>query len=193
MSKQISLDFVPSIPVNHDDAIKWKHFPRYWPFVRGIHRSPRNSPHKGQWRGALMFVCFQPTVEQKMETPVSWDAIALKMTSLYWISPQTLLTTWTKNDLVHCRIYASRAVFIFGTACQIYCYGRYCVRRSVSPQVPENPSGPLVDNFIVLRLPCVAFGVACVKLLPGVDRWNSLDDPRVIGPCHCEVWEWPRH
>ena len=39
----------------HDDVIKWKHFPRYWPFVRGIHRSPVNSPHKGQWRAALMF------------------------------------------------------------------------------------------------------------------------------------------
>ena len=26
-----------------------------WSFVRGIHRSPVNSPHKGQWRGALMF------------------------------------------------------------------------------------------------------------------------------------------
>ena len=39
----------------HDDVIKWKHFPRYWPFVRGIHRSPVNSPHKGRWRGALMF------------------------------------------------------------------------------------------------------------------------------------------
>ena len=23
----------------HDDVIKWKHFPHYWPFVRGIHRS----------------------------------------------------------------------------------------------------------------------------------------------------------
>ena len=34
---------------------KCKHFPRYWPLVRGIHRSPVNSPHKGQWRGALMF------------------------------------------------------------------------------------------------------------------------------------------
>ena len=39
----------------HDDVIKWEHFPRYWPFVRRIHRSPVNSPHKGQWRGALMF------------------------------------------------------------------------------------------------------------------------------------------
>ena len=42
-------------PQAHDDVIKWKHFPRHWPFVRGIHRSPVNSPHKGQWRGALMF------------------------------------------------------------------------------------------------------------------------------------------
>ena len=39
----------------HDYVIIWKHFPRYWPFVRGIHRSPVNSPHKGQWRGTLMF------------------------------------------------------------------------------------------------------------------------------------------
>ena len=37
----------------HDDVIKWKHLPRYWPFVREIHRSQVNSPHKGQWRGAV--------------------------------------------------------------------------------------------------------------------------------------------
>ena len=63
-------------PVEHDDIIKWKHFPLYWPFVWGIHRStlvqvmawcrqatshsvnqcwPVNSPHKGQWCGSLMF------------------------------------------------------------------------------------------------------------------------------------------
>ena len=45
----------PRLKQNHDDVIKWKNFPCYWPFVRGIHRSPVNSPHKGQWRGALMF------------------------------------------------------------------------------------------------------------------------------------------
>ena len=45
----------PSASYVHDDVIKWKHFPRYWSFVRGIHRSPVYSPHKGQWRGALMF------------------------------------------------------------------------------------------------------------------------------------------
>ena len=42
-------------PNSHVDVIKWKHFPRYWSFGRGIHRSPVNSPHKSQWRGALMF------------------------------------------------------------------------------------------------------------------------------------------
>ena len=41
--------------VYHDDVIKCKDFLRYWPFLRGIHRSPVNSPHKGQWRRTLMF------------------------------------------------------------------------------------------------------------------------------------------
>ena len=45
----------PVIPILHDDAIEWKDFPRYWPFVWEIHRLPVHSTHKGQWRGALMF------------------------------------------------------------------------------------------------------------------------------------------
>ena len=40
--------------VVHDDIIKWKHFLHYWSFVQGIHWSPVNSPHKGQWCGALI-------------------------------------------------------------------------------------------------------------------------------------------
>ena len=44
-----------SIGLPHHDVIKWEHVPRYWPFLRGIHRSPVNSPHKCQWRRALMF------------------------------------------------------------------------------------------------------------------------------------------
>ena len=41
------------------DGPWWRHqmetFSRYWPFVRGIYRSPVSSSHKGQWRGALVF------------------------------------------------------------------------------------------------------------------------------------------
>ena len=49
-------DFIMQLQKNsHYELMKWKHFPRYWPFVRGIHRWPVNSPHKCQWRRALMF------------------------------------------------------------------------------------------------------------------------------------------
>ena len=34
---------IPNKSLSHDHFIKWKHFPRYWPCVRGIHRSPVNS------------------------------------------------------------------------------------------------------------------------------------------------------
>ena len=56
----------------------WRHqmetLPPYWPFVRGIHRSRMDSPHKGQWRGALILNLFAPEqrVEKKLDTPVIW-------------------------------------------------------------------------------------------------------------------------
>ena len=40
--------------------IKWKHFPHYWPFVRGIHRSPADSSLKSQSRRALKFSLICP-------------------------------------------------------------------------------------------------------------------------------------
>ena len=46
---------IDSVLVRHDDIIKWKHFPRNWPFVGGIHRSRWIPRTKGQLRGALMF------------------------------------------------------------------------------------------------------------------------------------------
>ena len=70
---------------SHDDVIKWIHLPCYWPFVRGINRSPTDSPHKAS---AAELWCFffisapEQTVEQTSEMPVIWDAIALIMRSL---------------------------------------------------------------------------------------------------------------
>ena len=57
----------------HNNTSKWKHFPRYWPFV----------PHKGQWSRASMFFLWsapEQTVEQTIETLVIRDAIAPIMT-----------------------------------------------------------------------------------------------------------------
>ena len=63
---------------NHDDVIKWKYLPRYWPFVRGIHRSLVNSSHKGQWRGALMFslICAWINGWINNYEAGDWDAVA---------------------------------------------------------------------------------------------------------------------
>ena len=42
------------LQINYD-VIKWKHFPRFWPFCVGNSTVTGGSPHKGQWREALMF------------------------------------------------------------------------------------------------------------------------------------------
>ena len=52
----VLVNMVRSYPVclaQHEDVVKWKHLPRYWSFVQGIHLSPMNSTHNGQWRRAL--------------------------------------------------------------------------------------------------------------------------------------------
>ena len=80
----------------YDDIIKWKHFPRYWPFVPGIHRSPVVSPHKGQWRGALMFslICARINVWANNRKAgdlrrhrTHYDVIV--MTCEIWLSPES--------------------------------------------------------------------------------------------------------
>ena len=55
-----------------DRWIPRTHFPRHWPFVRGIHRWPMNSPHKGQWRGALMFSLIFTWINSWVNKSWSW-------------------------------------------------------------------------------------------------------------------------
>ena len=75
-----------------DGVIKWKHFPRYWPFVKGIYWSPVDSPHKGQWCGALMF-CSVPeqTVEQTVRVRSK--------------SKKTLFQVGTVKQIKHCLLF----------------------------------------------------------------------------------------
>ena len=79
---RVSHDSIGSVLVTHDDVIQWKHFQRYWLFVRGIHRPPLNSPHKVQWRGALIFSLIWAWINGWVNNPESGDAIAPIMTSL---------------------------------------------------------------------------------------------------------------
>ena len=96
-----------------DDVIKWKYFPRYWPFVRGIHRSPVNSPHKGQWRGALRFsmIC-------------AWKKLLSKQSWGWWF--ETLgRSLWrhindkTKNDAARYTLTPvhEKSILLYGCTC----------------------------------------------------------------------------
>ena len=59
---------IQTVPA-YDDVIKGKHFPCYWPFVQGIHRSPVNSPYKGHWRGALKFSLICAWIDGSVNNP----------------------------------------------------------------------------------------------------------------------------
>ena len=91
----------------HDDVIKWKHIPRYWPFVWGIHRSPVNSPHKGQWRGALVFSVICAWINGWTNTCEAGDLrryrahydVTLMQRKLAW-EPHPWSVTWLKNTAV---------------------------------------------------------------------------------------------
>ena len=90
---------VSSVSTFHDGVIKWNHFTRYWPCVcvRGIQRSSMDSPHKDQWRGALMFLdmhlnkrfnkqlIYAWTNGWTNNILMIWDAVALIATSLRYI------------------------------------------------------------------------------------------------------------
>ena len=108
--------------LRHDDVIKWKHFPRYWPFVRGIHRWPVNSPHKGQWRGGLIFSLIYAWINGWMGRLVIWDAIAPIITSLWW---RKLFETQISRDIVHWKIQFHRFE-ILRKARQLYCCCLLC-------------------------------------------------------------------
>ena len=77
----------------YDDVIKWKYFPRYWPFVRGIHRSPVNSPHKGQWRGAfivsLICACINGWVNNRKAGDLRRHLVRYNATVMVCMFPET--------------------------------------------------------------------------------------------------------
>ena len=80
----------------HDDVIKWKQFPRYWPFVRGNHRWPVNSPHKDQWRGALIFYLIYAWINGWVNNGEAGDSRRHRthydLTLMHWNSFETMYT-----------------------------------------------------------------------------------------------------
>ena len=63
------------------DVIKWKYFPRYWPFVMVIPLTISSDAEL--W--CFLWSAPEQTVEQTIKTLVIWDAIVIIMTSLLCI------------------------------------------------------------------------------------------------------------
>ena len=84
---------------SHDGVIKWKHFSRYWPFVRGIHRSPVNSPHKGQWRGASMFSLICAWINGWVHNREAGDLRRHRAHCDVIVMLMSLYSLWTASDI----------------------------------------------------------------------------------------------
>ena len=151
----------------HDDVIKWKYFPRYWPFVREIHRSPVNFPHKGQWRGALMFtlICAQMNgwvnngeAGDLRRYLAHYDVIVMHIcwwwiifTALYWYSLRlqmghlvlniNLWHNWLHDDVIKWKHYLRYWPFVRGIQ-----------RSPVNSPHKGQGRGPLMLSLICTRI-----------------------------------------
>ena len=72
-------------------------FPRYWPFVRGIRRSPVNSPQKSQWRGVLMFSLTCALTNGWVNNRAHYDVTIMSFWSAPMATPQRTYFTGLKR------------------------------------------------------------------------------------------------
>ena len=109
----------------HDDVIEWRHFLHYWPFVRGIHRSPVDSPHKSQWDFNVSFdVCLnkpfsKPSRCWRFETP--WCSLwhhCLRMSILLMPEPEYCGITTSRGNASQTRSFEELIWFIY----KVYTY-----------------------------------------------------------------------
>ena len=115
----IQLPHRKTLSSTHDDVVKWKHFPRHWPFVWGIHRSPVNSPHKGQWRRAVVvfYLCLDKRFSKqsrhlRFETPshslwcqcnaVATGNITTQLPPMKWIVWTSTIQLYQTSERTSC-------------------------------------------------------------------------------------------
>ena len=95
----------PRVNSPDDDVIKWKHLPRNWPFVRGIHRSWVNSLHKGQWRGALMFSLICVWIDNWINNHEAGDLRCYRthydVIVIFWYYPQSQPPCNNSSKITH--------------------------------------------------------------------------------------------
>ena len=90
----------------HDDVIKCKHFPRYWPIVRGLHRLPVNSLTKARDAELWCFLWSAPWINawvnnreagDLMRHRAHYDVIVMICVSVVLAPFQNI--TWGVHDM----------------------------------------------------------------------------------------------
>ena len=175
-TNKLKLKQIADIWQAHDDVIKWKHFPRYWPFVQGIHRSPVNSPHNGQWRGALMFYLICTGINGSVNNdeacvlrghPAHYDVTVMHHFEMlfyrfFFFLCMAIMSTFTKKMICH-----------YGSGLQ----------HQVLPQVNEGmihlmdlsnwfPIKHLSLSTISLQLVCKYWQSEIMKM---IDHWSDFE------------------
>ena len=155
----------------HDDVIKWKHFPRNWPFVRKIHRSPVNFPHKGQWRGALMFSLIYVWINDWANNreagdlrryPVHYDVIVMKQYRSWWSGAPVPGHQWP--------LYGVRFQLFYGLIYQVILQWS---RHSLAQHTPKNHKNKnrishQVNVLLLVKDDMRHFNITVTEL-----RWHS--------------------
>ena len=146
----------------HNDVIKCKHFPCYWPFVRGIHRSQVNSSHKGQWRRALMFSLICAWINSRVNNHEAGD-LRCHCTIIYFILHHTLEPLYKRLqriyffDLLHffwkANVISSNDIYFFWV-----CFVSQTIFHATYILFMQGISHYANDNFAVkniLSLKCI--------------------------------------
>ena len=128
----------------HDDVIKCKHFPRYWPFVRGIHRWPVNSPHQGQWRGALMFSLICAWINSWVNNREAGDLRCHRthydviIMSLLAITSRDVERSATREFLWYWRVSILTAIALCVIAIVLYLQWHWSYQNTIATERPCN-------------------------------------------------------
>ena len=140
----------------HHDVIKRKHFPRKWPFVRGIHRWPVNSPNRVQWRGALVFslICaltngwvYNRDAGGLRQYRAHYDVNVMNLRAVYMMVDGTVCS-WEQTICNHS--YTCLYLIFLLILLSLATMKSHCVfdRITHNPNVYSITSSPLIHNKI---------------------------------------------
>ena len=164
----------------NDDVIKWKHFPRYWPFVLGIHRSPLISPHKGQWRGALMFSLICACINGWVNNGEAGD---LRCHRAHY----DVTVMFAAHNFFHCTV-----PILLLSQCKLNnCMGNYktffhwkTIRVKLSCHLPNCSTRLTSNRELLSELLLAAYAILQPKI-SSYDQWPRVDRVIVINsPIH---------